>query len=147
MESTVLSTGHAGVEGNDRADRLAGTQHWHCGVYCTVLDMPESEEMTEQIDAGKATISYRRLASRKIFGSVEGLEKLPAEHKAKDITPSIALRRERRRKRKLALNDLPGEDEKGPSSSIRPTLGLFQGQHWGKLLKDGMECIWAFPSA
>ena len=41
--------GHAGVGGNDRADRLAGTQHWNYVVYCP-LDMPESEEMTEQID-------------------------------------------------------------------------------------------------
>ena len=30
-----------------------------------------------------------------------------------------------------ALNDLPREDEKGPSS-IRPTLELFERQHWGE---------------
>ena len=47
-------------------------------------------------------------------------------HKAKDITPSIARRREACRK-KEALNDFLRQDERG-LSSIRPTLEPFQRQ-------------------
>ena len=60
----VYCPGHAGVKGNDRADRLAG----------------------------KATLTSG-LAYRKL-GSVEKLETLPAGTKPKDITPLIAWGRE-----------------------------------------------------
>ena len=46
--------------------------------------------------------------------------------------------------KKEALNDLPWEDEKGPSS-IRPTLEL--GQHWENSWETGWSTLWAFPSA
>ena len=62
----------------------------------TVLDMPESKEMTRaaRFDWWAKSNHHRRVASRKI-GSVEELETLPAGHKAKDMTPWIAWRRER----------------------------------------------------
>ena len=41
--AVVCCPGHAGVKGNDRADRMVG-------IGCTVLDMPETKGMTEQID-------------------------------------------------------------------------------------------------
>ena len=55
-------------------------------------------------------------------------------HKAKDITPSIAWRREARKEE--ALNDLPWKDERGPSS-VRRTLEPFQRRHWGKFWETG----------
>ena len=64
-------------------------------------------------------------------------------HKSKEITPSITWRREAQKEE--AIIDLPWEDEKGPSS-IRPTLELFQGQHWGNSwLRDWVEHIMGFP--
>ena len=45
-----------------------------------------------------------------------------------------------------ALDDLPSKDERGPSS-VSCTLELFQRQHWGKRLRNGVERIWTFPSA
>ena len=62
-------------------------------------------------------------------------------HKAKDITPLIAWRREAWKEE--ALDDVLRKDERGPSS-IRQTLELFQRRHWGKLLRDGMERIFFF---
>ena len=64
--------------------------------------------------------------------SVEELE-TTCGHKAKDITLLIAWSREAQKEE--ALDDLPWEDEKGPSS-IRPTAAL------GKLPRDGVECIY-----
>ena len=38
-------------------------------------------------------------------------------------------------------------DQKGRERiCVRPTLGVFQRQHWGKVLLDGLECIQAFLS-
>ena len=48
--------------------------------------------------------------------------------KAKDITPSIAWRREAWTED--VLDDLPSKDERGPSF-VRPTLEPFQRQRWG----------------
>ena len=65
-------------------------------------------------------------------------------HKARDIKPLIARRREAWKEE--ALDNLAWKDERGPSS-IRRTLELFQRQRLGKLLRDGVERIWDFPSA
>ena len=103
----VYCPGHAGVNGNDRADRLAG----------------------------KATITGG-LRLGKI--SVEELETLPAGTK-----PSIARRREsrgeRRRRSSLRGQERVIVNQTNVATVSRATLG--------KLLRDGVERIWAFPSA
>ena len=58
-------------------------------------------------------------------------------HKAKDITPSIAWRREAWKEE--AVENLPWKDERGPSS-IRQTLELFQRWCWGNF----WEAEWSF---
>ena len=64
-------------------------------------------------------------------------------YKARDITLSIAWRGEVLKEK--ALDDVRSKDERRPSS-VRQTLELFQRQRLGKLLRDGVERIWAFPS-
>ena len=78
--------GHAGVKRNDWTDRLAGK--------ATLL-----------------TASQWLAASRKI--SVEELGDTTCGHKAKDITPLVAWRREALKKE--AIGDLPRKDESRPS--------------------------------
>ena len=68
--------------------------------------------------------SRAAFASRKCWGARDTI----CGHKAKDITPSIAWRREAWKEE--ALDDLPWKDERGPSSTRR-TLELFQRQRWG----------------
>ena len=62
-------------------------------------------------------------------------------HKAKDITPSIAWRREAWKEE--ALDDLPWKDERGPSS-IRRTLEPFQRQRWGNFWETGWSAYGLF---
>ena len=62
-------------------------------------------------------------------------------YKAKDITPSIAWRREAWKEE--ALDDLPWKDERGPSS-IRWTLGSFQRQCWGNCWEMGWSTCGLF---
>ena len=62
-------------------------------------------------------------------------------HKAKDITPMIAWRREVWKEE--ALDDLPWKDERGPSSSRR-TLEPFQRQSWGNFWETGWSAYGLF---
>ena len=55
-------------------------------------------------------------------------------YKTKDITPSIAWRREALKEE--VLDDLPWKDERGPSS-IKRTLEPFHRQNWGNFWKTG----------
>ena len=116
-----------------------------CG--CTALDMPEWRETTEQILrlAGKATLTNGLpLLGREVLRSLR--RTLPAGTKPRTShrRPSGGERREKARG--SARRDyLPAwKDERGPSS-IRRTLEPFQ--RLGKLLRDGIERIRAFPSA
>ena len=95
----VYRPGHAGANRNDWADLYTGTSDGQSNP-------------------------HKWLASQKIW-SVEKLETLPVEHKAKDITSSTAWRREAWKEE--ALDYLPWKDERVPSS-IRWTLELFQRQ-------------------
>ena len=95
--------------------------------------MPESKEMTEQAD-------WRAKQPSQVACVSEDLKcweawGITCGQNSKDTTLSIAWGRELAWKEK-ALNDLPWEDEKGPSS-IRPTLELFQRQHWGNSWETG----------
>ena len=62
-------------------------------------------------------------------------------HKAKDITPLTAWRREAWKEEEL--DNLPWKDERGPSS-IRRTLELFQRQRWGNFWKTGCSAYGLF---
>ena len=64
-------------------------------------------------------------------------------HKAKDITPPIARKREAWKEE--ALDDLPWKDETGPSS-IRWILEPFQRQHWGNLWETGWSAYGLFQA-
>ena len=61
--------------------------------------------------------------------------------KAKDITPSIAWRREALKEE--ALDDLPWQDERGPSS-IRLTFEPFQRQRCGNFWETGWSAYGLF---
>ena len=82
--------------------------------------------MTEQIDWRAKQPSQVACISEdlKCWGAWD----TTSGHKAKDITLSIAWRREAWKEK--ALDDLPWKAESGPSS-IRWTLGPFQRRRWG----------------
>ena len=67
-----------------------------------------------------------------------------SEHKAKDITPLIAWRREALKEE--ALDDLP---LKGRDRAIvnQSNIRNISKAALGKLTRDGLERIWAFSSA
>ena len=90
--------------------------------------MPEWREMTEQIDWREKQPSQVARVSEdlKCWGAWD----TNRGHKAKDITPSIAWRREAWKEE--ALDDLPWKDERG-SSSIWRTQEPFQRQCWGNV--------------
>ena len=58
------------------------------------------------------------------------------KHKAKDITPSTAWRREAWKEE--ALYSVPWKDERGPSS-VKMNIGTVSNATLGKLLRDGVE--------
>ena len=60
-------------------------------------------------------------------------------HKAKDITPLTAWRREALKEE--ALDDLPWKDKRGPSSDGQTNIGTVSKVKLGKLLRDGVERI------
>ena len=81
--------------------------------------------------AGKAALtSGLRLGRSKALRSLRHYLRA----RAKDITPSIVWRREAWKEE--ALDDLPWEDERGPSS-IRRTLKLCQRQRWVNFWETG----------
>ena len=55
----------------------------------------------------------------------------------------MAWRREAQKEK--ALDIFLRKEEKGPSS-VRPTLELFQKQHWEHFSRDEVDRTWAFPS-
>ena len=88
--------------------------------------------------------THKWFASTKIL-SVEELETPPAGTKPRPSHYRSA-GGGRRGKRKASLDDLPWKDKRGPLS-VRRTLEPFKRQTLRKILRDGMERIWAFPSA
>ena len=140
--------GHAGVKGNDRADRLAGKATFTSGLLtstfknscgCTALDMPEWRETTEQTD-------WQAKQPSQVACFSENLKCWEAwdttcRHKAKDITPSTAWRSEAWKEE--APDDLPWKDERGPSS-IRLTLEPFQRQCQGNFWETGRSACGLF---
>ena len=85
---------------------------------------------------------HKWLASRRKIWSVEKLETLPSYgHKAKDITPSIAWRREAWKEE--AFDKVPWQDERGPSS-VRRTQEMFRRQCWGNLWEMGWSAYELF---
>ena len=89
--------------------------------------------------AGKAA-----LTSSLPLGRSEVLRSLRAQSQYKDITPSIAWRREAWKEE--ALDDLP---LKGRERAIvdQTNTETVSKETVGKFLRDGVERIWAFPSA
>ena len=87
---------------------------------------------------GKATIT-----SDLCLGRSEVMRNLRQYLRAQatDVTPSIAWRREAWKEE--ALNDLPWEDERGPSS-VRRTLEPFQRQRWGNFWETGWSAYGLF---
>ena len=65
-------------------------------------------------------------------------------YNAKDIMPLINWRREALEEE--VLNNLSWKDDKG-QSSIRPTLDLFESQHYGNFSEMGWSTMWAFRSS
>ena len=100
--------------------------------WCTALDMPEWREMTDQTDwrAKQPSQVARFSEDLKCWGVWDST----CGHKAKDITPSIAWRREAWKEE--ALDDLHWKDERRPSS-ITQTLEPFQRQRWGNFWETG----------
>ena len=95
-----------------------------CG--CTALEMSEWRKMTEHIDwqAKQPLHVACFLEDLECWGTWDST----CGYKAKDITPSIAWRREAWKEE--ALDELPWKNQRG-SSSIRQTLEPFQRRHRG----------------
>ena len=114
-----------------------GSPDWHVfdeSCACTVLDMLESKEMTEQTDwrDWKTPIAGGlRLGLSEVLRSLRHY--LRAQSQGHHTVDRLE---ERGVERGSAYSDLPWEDEKG-ISSIRPTLELFQKQHWGNSWEKG----------
>ena len=66
-------------------------------------------------------------------------------HKAKDITPSIAWRRETWKEE--ALDDLSRKDERGPPSCSQKNTGTIPEAKLGKLLRDWVEGMYSLLRA
>ena len=102
-----------------------GSPDWNeCVLHA--LDMPEWREMTEQLDwwAEQPLQIVCFSEDLKCWGAWD----TTYGHKAKDITPSTAWKREELKEEEL--DDLPWKDERGPPS-IRRILELFQTQQQG----------------
>ena len=109
--------------------------HWSTPTFenscgCTALDMPEWREATKQVGRRAQQPSHAACFSENL--KCWGAWDTTCRHKAKDITPSIAWRREVWKEE--ALDNLPWKDgvHKGEPSSIRRTL-----QHWGNFGETG----------
>ena len=106
---------------------------------CTAQNMPEWRETTKQVDrqakqSSQVTCFLEDLRWWEAWDTTCG-------HKAKDITPLIAWRREALQEE--VLDNLSWEDERGPSS-IRQTLELFQRQRWGNFWEMGWSTCGLF---
>ena len=108
-----------------------------CG--CTALDVPEWRETPEQREWREKQFSQVACVSEdlKCWGAWD----TTCVHKANDITPSIAWRREAWKEE--ALDYFPWKDERGPSS-IRRTLELFQRQRWESFFQMGWSAYGLF---
>ena len=84
---------------------------------------------------------YRTLPSSRASCSRLGAKDTAWGHKAKDITPSMAWRREAWKEE--ALDDLPSKDQREPSS-IRRTFGPFQRQRWRNFWETGWRAYGLF---
>ena len=115
----------------------SGTCQWStstsensCG--CTALDMLEWRDMTEQVDWWAKQPSQVAYFSEglKCWGAWD----ITCGHKTKDVTPSIAWKREVWKEE--VLDNLPWKGERG-LSSVRRTLEPFQRQRWGNFWETG----------
>ena len=116
---------------------LTSTFENSCG--CTALYMPEWREITEQIVWLAKQLSQIACFSEdlKCWGAWD----TTCRYKAKDVTPSSSWRRETLKEE--AIDDLPWQDERGPSS-IRRTLKPFQRRHWGNFWETGWSACGLF---
>ena len=110
-----------------------------CG--CTALDMLEWREVTEQIDLQakhplQVDCFSEDLKCWEAWDTTCG-------HKAKDVTPLIAWRRDALKEE--VLGSLPWKDQRGPGHhQIRWTLELFQRQCWGNFWEMGLSAYGLF---
>ena len=102
--------------------------------------MPESREMTEQIHWQAAKQPSHMACFSEDLKCWGGWD-TTCRNKAKDITSSIAWRREAWKEE--AVGDLPWKDERGPSS-VRRTLEQFQPQRWGNAWDTGWSAYGLF---
>ena len=103
----------------------------------TALDMPERREMTENCKQPSQVACMSK--DLRYWGAWD----ITCGHRAKDITSSIAWRREAWKEE--ALDDLPWRDKRGPSS-VRWTLALFQRKRWGNLWEMGWSAYGLFQA-
>ena len=92
-----------------------------------------------QWDIGMFSVSEQK--HKVWFWSVSVVSHKPTSSHAERVILNIDINQKKLgclqlREPSFFTNFLPGEDEKGPSS-IRPTLELFQGQHWGNSWEKG----------
>ena len=119
-------TGHPPHRFNKREAQTGICRWWtstfenSCGVYCPGHARVKGNDRADRL----ATLTSGLLNFSADLKCLEAWD-TTCWHKAKDITPSIARRREAWKEE--ALDDLPWKDERGPSS-IRRTLEPFQRQ-------------------
>ena len=109
-----------------------------CG--CTALDMPERREMTEQRLAGKATLTTGLL-----LGRSEVLRSLRDHLRAQSQDQEDIDRQE---ERGVERGSARRPSVKGRERAIvsQTNIVTVSKATLGKLLRDGVERIWAFPS-
>ena len=113
-----------------------GGPDWHVSTFrnscgCSSLDMPESKEMTEQID------QWAKQQSQVVYIS-EDLKCWGAWDAAKDAGPLVTGKRggaERESARRSSWKDEQG------LLSVRWTLELFQRQCWGNFRQGGLSPV------
>ena len=96
---------------------------------CQMLEWREMTDQTDWREKQPSQVAYF-LEDLKCWGAWD----TTCRHKAKDITPLTAERREAWKEE--ALDDLPWKDEGGPSS-VQRKLEPFQRRHWGNFWEMG----------
>ena len=133
-----LATESEKWNGKPMRQLLASTFENSCG--CSALDMLEWREMMKQIHwQAKQSSQVACFSDLKYWGAWD----TTCRHKAMDITQLITWRREALKEE--MLDDLPWKDKRAINNQMN--TGSVSKATLGKLLRDGVERIWAFLSA
>ena len=138
-----LATNNEKWNGKPRLDYVkwsTSTSENSCG--CTALDMPEWREITEQTDWWAKQPSEFACFSEDL--KCWAASDTTCVHKAKGITPLITWRREAWKEESVSRSSLKGRER---AIVNQTNIGTVSKAMLGMLVRDGVDRIWAFPSA